>query len=126
MESLLAFFRTRVKQIQRMHVQYRPGESDMQRAMPHVVRSIEAHRKEEQDILEDILKSGIEKGVFRPLDDITLTAEILFVTAVGITFPFLGKSLGPVLPRLESFLHMTMRGLCSEKGYHSILEGNAK
>ena len=125
-ESLLAFFRTRVKQIQRMHVQYRPGEEDMKRAMPHVVRSIEAHRKEEQGILEEILKNGVEKGVFRPLEDIALTAEILFVTAVGITFPFLGKSLGPVLPRLEAFLHMTMRGLCSEQGYTNISQGEAK
>lgn len=125
-EALLAFFRTRVKQIQRMHVQYRPGEEDMKKAMPHVVRSIEAHRREEQDLLEEILKRGIEEGVFRPLEDIRLTAEILFVTAVGITFPFLGKSLGPALPRLEAFLHMTMRGLCSEKGYTNTFQGDVK
>jgi TetR/AcrR family fatty acid metabolism transcriptional regulator len=125
-ESLQTFFRTRVKQIQRMHVQYRPGEEDMKRAMPHVVRSIEAHRREEQSLLEEILKSGIEQGVFRPIEDIALTAEILFVTAVGITFPFLGKKIGPVLPRLEAFLHMTMRGLCSEQGYSNLSQGETK
>jgi len=125
-EALLAFFRTRIKHIQRVHVAYRPGEEDMKRAMPHVVRSIEEHRKEEQGIIEEVLRRGIKDGTFRPVKDVALSAEILFVSAVGITFPFFGKDLGPAKPRLEAFLHMMLRGLCSDKGFKHISRGEEK
>lgn len=125
-EALLAFFRTRTRQIQRVHVAYRPGEEDMKRAMPHVVRSIEEHRKEEQRIIEEIMLRGIKEGTFRPVEDVALCAEILFVSAVGITFPFFGKDMGPAKPRLEAYLHMVLRGLCSDKGFKRISRGGEK
>ena len=122
-EAILTFFRTRVKHLQKLHHDYLPREEDMRRAMPHVVRSIEAHRKEEQGLIERILHRGIAEGTFRAHENVPLTAEILFITAVGLTFPFHEKTMKSVGPRLEAFLNMTMRGLCTAEGCRSLATG---
>lgn len=114
LEALRTFFRTRLREIQRLHSTYRAGREEIIRFMPHVARAIEESRKEEQLILTEILRRGAGEGVFRQLGDFTLAADILFRTVLSITFPLFGQSDRSAALRLEGLIDMVLTGICTD------------
>jgi AcrR family transcriptional regulator len=122
LEALRAFFRTRIREVQRHHKAYHAGRDDYLRHMPEVARAIERSRREERKIIEGVLKSGAAAGLFRPVDDVTLAADIIFTTIQGFTFPLFGR---PVTrsaeKRLEELIGLFLTGICSDSARKSIL-----
>jgi len=122
LDALRAFFRTRIRELQRHHKAYHAGRDDYLRHMPEVARAIERSRREERKIIEGVLEKGVAAGIFRPLADVTLTADIIFTTVQGFTFPLFGR---PVTrsaeKRLEELISLFLTGVCSDSTRKSIL-----
>jgi AcrR family transcriptional regulator len=122
LEALRAFFRTRIRELLRHHKAYHAGRDDYLRHMPEVARAIERSRREERKIIEGVLERGAAAGIFRPIDDVTLTADIIFTTIQGFTFPLFGR---PVTrsaeKRLEELTSLFLTGICSDPTRKSIL-----
>ena len=116
LEQLQAFFQTRVREVERHFKAYRAGKDDIIKHMPQVARAIEDSRKEERSIIEGILKKGVKAGIFRPLEDITLTADLLFTTLLGLTFPLFGRPVRRSLDkRAEALAVLFLVGICSDR-----------
>jgi AcrR family transcriptional regulator len=121
LEALRAFFRTRNREIQRHHKAYHAGKDDYLRHMPEVAQAIERSRREERKIIEGVLKRGAAAGIFRPMDDVTLTADIIFTTIQGFTFPLFGRPVTrSVEKRLEELISLFLTGICSDSTRKSI------
>ena len=111
---LLTVFLTRNREVQRHFKTYRAGREELIRHMPQVARAIERSRREERAIIEGILKDGIGRGVFRELDDVSLVADLLFTTVIGLTFPLFGRPVGRSLEkRAEELVTLFMVGICA-------------
>jgi AcrR family transcriptional regulator len=122
LEALRTFFRTRTRELQRHHKAYHAGKDDYLRHMPEVARAIERSRREERKIIKGVLERGVAAGIFRPMDDVTLTADILFTTIQGFTFPLFGKPVTrSVEKRLEELISLFLTGICSDSTRKSIL-----
>jgi AcrR family transcriptional regulator len=122
LEALRSFFRTRIREIHRHHKAYHAGREDYLRHMPEVARAIERSRREERKIIEGVLEDGAASGIFRPMDDVTLIADIIFTTIQGFTFPLFGKAVTrSAEKRLEELISLFLTGICSDSTRKSIL-----
>ena len=120
--SLRAFFLVRFREIQRHQHTYRAGREDFLRHMPQVAKAIEINRKEERKLIEDVLRRGVDEGFFRPFKDIHLAADILFTTAIGLTFPIFGRPVASsAKDRVEGLVEFLLAGICSDKQRKQIL-----
>jgi len=121
--ALKTFFLTRIREVQRHHKTYRTGREELIRHMPQVARAIERNRREERAIIEGILKEGIERGIFRSVDDISLTADLFFTTVIGLTFPLFGRPVGRSLEkRAEELVTLFLVGICTPGSRSGIIK----
>jgi len=126
-QALRAFFRTRVRHVQRHLHEYRAGREDLLRHMPQVVKAIERNRKEERKIIEGVLEGGIKAGVFHPVKDVPTTADVLFTAILGLTFPFFGRAVPrSVEERVEELISLFLTGICSDRERKRILRKERK
>lgn len=121
LDAFRSFFRTRVREIQRLHNSYRAETGDYLRYMPHVARAIESNRREERLLLERIIGEGVSRGAFRPVKEPALTADLLFSTAVSLTFPLFGRPVRSSGKRLDVLMDMFLAGICSDDYRQRIL-----
>lgn len=123
LDQLRVFFQTRAGEVNKHFKAYRAGKDDIIKHMPQVSRAIESSRKEERGIIEGILKRGVEEGIFRPIEDITLTADLLFTTLLGLTFPLFGTPVRRSLEsRAEALAVLFLVGICSDRSRSGTLE----
>ena len=126
-QGLRAFFVTRTRHMQKHQQEYRAVKEDFLRHMPQVVKAIEKNRKEERKIIERVLHEGIEAGVFHPVKDVTVTADVLFTTIMGLTFPLFGKPVPRSLEdRVEELIALFLTGICSDRERKRILNKERK
>jgi hypothetical protein len=121
--ALKTFFLTRIREVQRHHKTYRTGREELIRHMPQVARAIERNRREERAIIEGILKEGIERGIFRSVEDVSLTADLFFTTVIGLTFPLFGKPVGRSMEkRAEELVSLFLVGICTDRSRSGIIK----
>jgi len=126
-QSLRAFFLTRFRQVRKHQHEYRAGREDFRRHMPQVVRAIESNRREERKIIEGVLLEGIEAGVFHPVKDVAVTADVLFTAIMGLTFPLFGKAVPrSAEERVEELISLLLTGICSDRERKRILKEEQK
>lgn len=114
-EALRAFLLTRSGEVQRHRRAYRAGREEFLRHMPQVSKAIEQNRREERAIIERVLAAGVSAGAFREIEDIPLTADVIFTSAIGITFPLFGTPVkGPQAGRVAELAKIFLTGICTE------------
>jgi AcrR family transcriptional regulator len=126
-QGLRTLFLTRTRHMQKHQHEYRAGREDYLRHMPQVVKAIERNRKEERRIIEKVLEEGIEAGVFHPVKDVSVTADVLFTAILGLTFPLFGKPVPRSLEdRVEELIGLFLTGICSDRERKRILNKERK
>ncbi len=122
-QALRAFFLTRFRQVRKHQHEYRAGREEYRRHMPQVFRAIERNRREERRIIEGVLQAGIEAGVFHPVKDAGITADVLFTAILGLTFPLFGKTVPrSAEERVEELISLFLTGLCSDRERKRLLK----
>jgi AcrR family transcriptional regulator len=126
-QGLRTLFLTRTRHMQKHQHEYRAVREDFLRHMPQVVKAIEKNRKEERKIIEGVLHDGIEAGVFHPVKDVSVTADVLFTAILGLTFPLFGKPVPRSLEdRVEELIGLFLTGICSDRERKRILNKERK
>jgi hypothetical protein len=126
-QALKAFFLERASNVRKHQQEYRAGREDYLRHMPQVIKAIERNRREERKILEGILGKGIDSGVFHPVKDVSVTADVLFAAVQGLTFPLFGRSVPKSIEeRVEELTALFLTGICSDGERKRILKKERK